>query len=219
MKIVLLLLALISSNFSQANSTEVVSFSKDKWQVLAYSGIKPNTVIFTDKSLTINVDQSASPLIYPITKPKIFKEVTIDADLIGTLKLNANKQQGSKGNDDFTLAIGVVYQGSKKLGFFKRQMAAAWVKKLFTLAPKNVGVSHVEFYMVYQDKRLANLNLVKKKSDLIVDNYIIAQPKNGKITTTIKILADKKVLALWLASDGDDTKSKFKIKINELILR
>ncbi len=218
MKTILLCLILLFSTISPTNSSETVLFSKDKWTKLKYPNIKQNLVEFNQQSMTINVDQSSSPLIYPFDKPGQFKEIKIDADIIGTLNLDNNKLQGVKGNNDFTLRIGLVYQGDKKLGFMKRTVAPAWVKKLFSLIPKNTGVSHVRFFNVFQDKRLESDKPYKKKPKFFFHSYDIEQVNNGKIKAKIKVPSDKKILGLWINSDGDDTKSKFKVKINKLNL-
>lgn len=218
MKTILLFLILLFSTISPTNASETVSFSKDKWTKLKYPNIKQNLVEFNQQSMTINVDQSSSPLIYPFDKPGQFKEIKIDADIIGTLNLDNNKLQGVKGNNDFTLRIGLVYQGDKKLGFMKRTVAPAWVKKLFSLIPKNTGVSHVRFFNVFQDKRLESDKPYKKKPKFFFHSYDIEQVNNGKIKAKIKVPSDKKILGLWINSDGDDTKSKFKVKINKLNL-
>lgn len=219
MKPFLLFLVLLLATLSQANASEVISFSKDKWTQLEYDNVIQNKVEYHNQSITIHVDQSSSPLIYPLGKPAKFKEIEIDAELMGTLKLASNKLQGTKGNNDFTLRIGLVYQGDKKLGFLKRKVAPAWVKKLFSLVPKNTGVSHVRFFNVFQDKRLESDTPYKKKPKFFFHSFDIEQAKNGKIKATIKVPSNKNVLGLWINSDGNDTKSKFNVKINKLILR
>ena len=218
MKTILLFIILISPVFAEAKADEAIVFSKEKWEILEYSGIKPNKVDFKNQSLTIGVNQSAGPLVYRLKKPQVIKEIVIDAELLGALKLKKS-QQGAKGNDDFSLRIGLVYQGKKRLGFIQRQIAANWIKKLFSLAPKNIGISHVEFFSVYQDKRLAKAKRTHPLSELLVENFVIERPKNGKLKTTIKVPSNKTTLALWISSDGDDTKSAFTVKLNKLTVR
>jgi len=218
MKIIFLLLTLLFSTITTANASEVVSFSKDKWTKLKYPNIKQNGVEFKKQSITINVDKSSSPLIYPFEKPTQFSEIRIDADITGNLKLDTNQLQGVKGNNDFTLRIGLVYQGDKKMGFMQRKLAPDWVKKLYSLIPKNTGVSHVRFFNVFQDKRLENNSPYKKKPKFFFHSYDIQQVKNGKITARIKVPSNQNILGLWINSDGEDTNSKFKVKINKLIL-
>ncbi len=216
MKYTLAFFILLSPFLANVSAEELISLNKDKWEILQYSSIKPNVVDSNKQSLIIRVDESAAPIFYRLKKPKVVNEIVLDAEVMGDLKLNKSKQ-GAKGNDDFSLRIGLVYQGEKRLGFFQKQMAAPWVKKLYSLAPKNIGVSHVEFFTVFQDKRLANTK--NTSSDLMVDSFVIEQPSNGKIQTTIKVPSNKTVMALWVNSDGDDTKSKFAVKINKLMLR
>lgn len=218
MKKILLLAVLLSPLFAVSHASEVIDLSKNKWEVLQYSGIKANQVSFNNKSMTIKVNQSAGPLVYKLSKPRAIKEIIIDANVLGKLKLKKT-QQGEKGNDDFSLRIGLVYQGKKRLSFMQKTMAAGWIKKLFSLAPKTLGVSHVEFFTVYQDKRLANTKRIHPLSDLMVENFVIQQPKNGKLKATFKVPSNKTALALWISSDGDDTKSAFSVRLNNLVLK
>jgi len=208
-------LFLISFSLS---ATEVVSFDQNKWESLQYSDIKPNKVNFSKQSMTIQVDKSASPIFYKVNQAKAYKEVIIEAQISSTLKLKQS-EQGAKGNDDFSLRIGLVHQGKKHLGFMQKKLASPWIKKLYSLAPPKIGVSHVEFLTIYQDNRLKNKKISKSSNGMIVENFVVEQPKNGIIKTTLKIPSNKPVLALWINSDGDDTQSRFTVKINKLILR
>lgn len=216
MKAFVISLLLISTSLTYANET--VSFTPNKWEVLQYSGIKANQVNFNNNAMTIKVNQSAGPLVYQLNKPQVVKEIIIDADILGKLKLNKTKQ-GDKSNDDFTLRVGLVYQGKRKLGFMQKQMAPGWIKKLFSLAPKNLGVSHVEFFTVFQDQRLANTKRTHPLSDLLVENFVVQQPANGKLKTRFTVPSNKTALAVWISSDGDDTKSAFSVRLNQLILK
>ena len=219
MKSILLFLLFVSSIVaSNAHADESVQMTKDKWEVLQYSGINANQVNFNNNSMTIKVNQSAGPLVYKLSKPQVVKEIIIDANIMEKLKLNKNKQ-GEKGNDDFSLRVGLVYEGKKRLGFMQKQVAAGWIKKLFSLAPKNLGISHVEFFTVFQDKRLVNSNRVHPLSELLVENFVVQQPANGKLKARFKVPSNKTALAVWISSDGDDTKSAFSVLLNQLVLK
>jgi len=210
--------SLLIFSASIAHASEAVSFMPDKWEVLQYSGIKANQVNFNKNAMTIKVNQSAGPLVYQLKKPQVVKEIIIDVDILGKLKLKKTKQ-GDKGNDDFSLRVGLVYQGDKKLGFMQKQMAPGWIKKLFSLAPKNLGVSHVEFFSVFQDQRLANSKRVHPLSELMVENFVVQQPANGKLKARFKVPSNKTALAVWISSDGDDTNSAFSVRLNQLVLQ
>ena len=225
MKKLLLSLSLItlfsSITLSNVTAAENISLNKNKWEVLQYSGIKANQVSSVNNSLKIVVDNSAGPLVYRLSKPQVIKNIRLDADLIGALSLKKDEPQGNTGNDDFALRIGLVYQGKKRLGFMQKAMAPAWVKKLFSLAPPNIGISHVEFFTVYQDNSLANKKRTHPLSELLIENYVIKPAANGKIKTNIPVPKntrsnDQNVVAIWISSDGDDTQSKYSVNLNHL---
>ena len=188
------------------------------WEILKYSKIKPNKVKFLDDKLIIDVDNSSSPLVYPFSKPLLAEEVLFSSKIEGKIDLGT-KQQGEKGADDFLLRIGLVYLGTKTLGFFKRQIAADWVIHLFQLAPEGAGIEKIRFYNIFSDKRLYGKKREHPSSDLIEENFVFENAKNGEVTGQIKTDTKSKVLALWISSDGDDTKSKFQTIISKLEIK
>ena len=115
--------------------------SEKGWQHFTYGSIQPNKVSFLKEGLEISVNSSASPLIYPLKPIKFIKTIKLSGEFHGNFSIPNGKLQGSKSYDDFRLMIGFVVPGKKKLGFWKRQVAADWIKQLFALAPKNIGIS------------------------------------------------------------------------------
>lgn len=212
MKIFLLLLFFSTPVLS---SELLIPLVKDSWKIVSYSEIPPNVVSFEDNIINIKVDSSASPLIYKFDKPLKLKSLAINIKVEGRLK-KLEVPQGSKGADDFHFRIGVVYAGEETLGFFKKTIAADWVLKLYELAPKDKGIDKIIFYNTYIDKRLKNTSRIHPASDLIEEHFEFFLDENGIIKETIGLKTDKEALALWISCDGDDTKSNFSVKINEI---
>lgn len=202
---------------AQARSSLNLSFDENDFENLSFSSLEPNQYTFTDERLTISVDGSASPLIYPIDAPRKFQKLRFTAKKTGVLNLKSS-QQGSEANDDFALKVGLVFEGNKTLNFFQRAVAASWITTLHDLAPEGTGISKIHFYSIFQDESLANTSRQHPLSDLLHEEYVGKPDESGYINVSIDIKEDKKVLAVWISADGDDTESRYQIELNSLTL-
>ena len=202
------------SSFASEHS---VKFKKEFFQILSYSSIRPNEFAFKSNELIIKVDNSASPLIYPLKEAKKYKELLFKANLKG--KVSYQKWQGEKGNDDFSLRVGVVYEGDKTLNFFQKAIAANWIVTLFELAPEGTGVSQINFYNTFQDKKLRETKRKHPLSDLLIENFVADISKSDSVDVKVPLNPSKKILALWISSDGDDTSSKYEVRLSKIILK
>ena len=188
------------------------------WEQLTFSSIEANQVSFSDQGMQIDVNRSASPLIYPFDTAVKPGEISLTLQFEGDIQL-ADKQQGEKGADDFIFRLGLVVEGDQTLNFMQRAVAASWIKKLYSMAPDGAGIDKIQFYNVYSDDRLAGKSRVHPLSDLMVEHFIAARPQDGRLQLTFTPELDSPVLALWLSIDGDDTKSSYSVRVEEISLQ
>ena len=187
------------------------------WQLLEYNNLDANQVTFTDQGMTVTVNQSASPIIYPLDNPKTVTGVTVTGNLSNLLNLPADSQ-GQKGNDDFSLRIGLVVAGDKTLNGVQKLFSAKWVKTLFDLAPEGAGVDRIYFLNAVQNENILGQQRQHPLSDLIYENNVWLLDKTGDFSLTYKLENPEKVVAVWLSIDGDDTQSKYTTTIKNLRL-
>lgn len=204
-----------SSAIADNRIVEIPLEQPSGWQKLTYNGIRSNQVSYSDSGLLIEVDQSASPLIYPFPETIRPAEISLSLQIRGGIDLDG-RQQGDKGSDDFVFRLGLVHEGEKTLNFMQRAIAAGWIKKLFSMAPEGTGIDTIQFYNVYSDARLAGQSRVHPLSDLMVEHFIAARPQTGSLELTFEPDTDSPVLALWISIDGDDTKSSYEVLIERL---
>jgi hypothetical protein len=100
------------------------------WQFLSYRKIPPNAFRSTRDGLEIAVTNSAAPAVFPLTNALQVTELRASGNIYGTLKMPPGKQ-GEKGFDDYTVRVGLVELGTRKLSWRERIAAADWVKKTF----------------------------------------------------------------------------------------
>ncbi len=213
-----LLALFLTLNSLAMNKTHEISFHKSKWEVLSYSSIKANTFDFKGQSMTIGIDGSASPLIYPFQSPVSANEISFKAKIEGDIDFKGQKQ-GEKGADDFLLRIGLVYEGDQTLNWFQKKVAASWILKLFNLAPKGTGVSHIHFLNVYSQDALKGQKREHPLSELLIEQMVAKKDPQGFVSVTVPLVKNKKILALWISSDGDDTKAKFKVQLESIVIK
>ncbi len=210
---------LLSPSIVAQTSVSVPLGDAKAWLALEYSSIPANQVSHANNALTLSINHSASPLIHQLTPPLQISQVQIKARVIGTLNLDANKQQGDKGNDDFSLRLGFVTAGDKRLSEWQKPFAAKWVKQLFALAPENSGIDNILFLNVPENAHLTGTNRQHPASDLLHEYMLSPANADGTIEINHTFAAPKDIVALWISSDGDDTQSQYQIIIESIVLK
>ncbi|MEZ4871989.1 MAG: hypothetical protein R2827_07050 [Bdellovibrionales bacterium] len=187
---------------------------------MKFSKLPPHQVSFESTGMKIKVNKSAMPLIYPLAPFTNVSKIRIKGTLNGQLNLAQPELQGQKCCDDHVLKIGLVVKGSKRLNWLQKQIAPSWVKKLYSLAPKNGGIEHIYFLSAVKDKELLgrtrnhplNEELLKEKVA-----WQISEP--GKFDLEYTLDQPIETLALWLSVDGDDTMSTFELQLSSIELQ
>jgi hypothetical protein len=129
------------------------------------------------------------------------------------------ERQGEAKFDDYTFRIGLVETGERTLNIFERQFAAAWVRKLFDLAPTGGGISHIHFYNLGTDRSQIGRERQHPLSDLILEKVVAVPEPDGRFELVHALNPPLQTIAVWLSSDGDDTGSKFTVLVEEIELR
>ncbi|MBM3778937.1 MAG: hypothetical protein FJW23_12015 [Acidimicrobiia bacterium] len=190
----------------------------DGWEILSYTRIPPNEVRFGDDGLEIHVRRSASPVVYALPSPVVVTRVRASGRVNGTLALPDGATQGKSGADDYVLRVGLVESGDRRLGRLQRLGAAAWVKRLFSLAPPGEGISRVHFLNVAQ--HTSHIGAVRSHplNDILFEHVVSAFGEDARFVVDHQLDRPTRVPAIWLSSDGDDTASTFSVTLERLIL-
>jgi len=211
-----LFLALYASPaLAQSGAVSVPLGDQAKWQVLQYSRIPPHKVQFTKAGLEMAVDRSAMPLVYPLPKPLAVKRIRVKGRVEGSLNIPAGRQ-GDEGYDDYVFRVGLVEPGNRTLGSIQRRLVADWVRKLYELAPPGSGISGIRFLNVGTDQ--IGRSRQHPLSDLIREEVVAAPRPDGRFDFEHVLAQPLQTIAVWLSSDGDDTKSRFTVKVEAIEL-
>lgn len=191
-----------------------LSLKPAAWAVLSYNKIPKNLVEFSNDELRVQVRSSAGPIVYKL--PEVMRVYGIQ--VLG--KFSGEKTvEGGAFDEDSILRIGLVATGKRTLSGPQRWFAADWVKKLFSLAPDGVGLDKIHFFNVTNRANLVGKSRSHPKSELIDETVSALITTTGPLEFSFDLKEPLQVAALWLSTDGDDTKSAFDISISELHLR
>jgi hypothetical protein len=187
------------------------------WQLLQYNGIAPNQVSFTQAGMTVEVMGSASPIIYPLDEARLVRRIEVTGTLNELLTLDGAKQ-GLQNNDDFSLKIGLVVAGDKTLNSVQKLFTADWIKRLYELAPEGSGIDSIYFLNAVQASARLGQQRQHPLSDLIFENNVWLLDKPGDFAMAHILDRPRKVIAIWLSIDGDDSRSNYSTLIKSLHL-
>jgi len=98
-------------------------------------------------------------------------------------------------------------------------VAAGWVKKLFALAPRGTGISQIHFFNVGADPKQVAQTRTHPSNDLMRETIVAVPGPDGHFAVTNRFAHPLKVLAVWIACDGDDTKSSFRVILDRVELQ
>jgi hypothetical protein len=202
---------------ASAESFSVPLHGTNGWLFLNYRKIPPNTFRAGPAGLEIGVTNSAAPAVFPLPNPVPVKQLRVSGKIVGSLKMPSGKQ-GGKGFDDYAIRVGLVESGARTLSRREKLVAAEWVKKLFALAPRGMGISRIHFFNVGTEAKQIGHTRTHPLSDLMEETVVAVPDAAGRFTFSQRFEQPVNVLALWIASDGDDTKSAFSVTLEELEL-
>ncbi len=189
----------------------------DRWKNYTFNDIKPNQVAFTEKAVTLTVDNSASPLLFNLPETLNTTSIRVSASLQGALRpIPQGSQQGEKKFDDFVLRVGLILKGDERLSWLQRRVAPNWLIEMENQLPAGVGIDKVLFYTTCRQKPLLNKKRSHFLSSKLEEKCVTLIDGPGDFEISVDLNVPEKVVGLWLASDGDDLKQKFQLQINKI---
>lgn len=190
--------------------------SSQFWEQEKYSHIPPNKVSFSRDGILVQIDKSASPLIYALDSPRKVIGFHIRGEFRGLPKFQDVHRQGQKGFDDYALRVGFVVPGKKRLSGLKKMFAPAWVAHLYLKVPDSQGLSHIQFFNATQNQSQVGTERIHPSSELIHESFFAHIERDGKFDYAYTLPAPLDASALWISIDGDDTQSIFDVLISAL---
>ncbi len=189
------------------------------WKLDAYSKISPNSVSFSQKGISIKVNNSAGPLLYYFDHPIKLKQIKIAGEFKGLPTFLDYSLQGEKGYDDYPLRVGLILDGDKKLSIVQKVFSPEWIKRLYNNISPERGIDYIQFYNVTQNPSQVGKSRIHPLSDLLHENFFAYLKERGLFSYDIKTDVSQNVSGIWISSDGDDTHSQYEVDISNLQLQ
>lgn len=177
----------------------LIPMPSKNWLDLKYSKLPQNQVLMS-KSIQIKVNSSASPLFYTFKVPINIDKLIVEGSAFVTKKIK-------KELDDSYFQIGVIYVGDYRPNSFIKMFLPEWMKILLKVG-KDKGLSEIHFYGV-SDKIDKKIKKQKVRDLKLVFQEISRIDEKGEFRLNMTLKNNKKVLGLWIRSDGDDSKAEF----------
>ncbi len=214
----LIFFAAVPANFGGVAYSEELETSvplqEQSWVTLAFDKIPANTVSFSRDALTVKVRSSAGPIVHKLMKTSKVVEIFVKGKVVGAKKIETNAF-----DEDSVLRFGLVAIGKRTLSGPKKWFAANWIKKLFALAPKGIGLDKIFFFNLTNRDNLVGKSRTHPKSDLIVESAFANIGQDGSFAARKRLERPIETSALWLSVDGDDTQSAFDTVISEIKIK
>ncbi len=198
-----------------------VPLDASNWEMLEFSSLKPSTFVATPNNLTIKVRESSSPLIQKLKKPITFTRVVAKGEIKnGSINLKDGQKQGvfkkKSITDDYALRLGLVLEGkNKKPKYLPKFMLPSWIKRLFSLAPKDKGVDKIYFLKVVNNASDVGKSRAHPLNKLIFEEGAV-QAKTGTFTIDKTFDTPKTVYGIWLSANGEGTQSQFDTSLDSI---
>lgn len=206
-----ILIWLLLINF-EAHAESRIFFAKSRWTELKFNNILPNKVEYRTDSILVNVDSTASPLIYKLD------DVTEVAGFEALIEVSGELPTQGAFEEDSFFRMGLVAIGESQLGTMGKLFAPNWVLQLFELAPKGAGLDKIYFFNLAANVENLNKERTHPDSKYMYEKQI-ALKKSGLNEIKYTLAKSLKTAAIWISIDGDNTKSKFTTEIKNIKLK
>ncbi len=186
------------------------------WKELKFKSLPANKVSYESSALKIEVNKSASPLIYGFSQIRRIQQVDATLEISGQISPEELKSW-TEFEEDSYFRMGLVAKGSDRPGELKMLFAPEWVKTLFSLAPQGIGLDKIYFYNVTAQHSLVGKKRSHPQSKYMhEENILWRSPNQLNLKFKIELSQPMDLAGFWISTDGDDSKSSFTVTIKEL---
>jgi len=196
-----------------AYANRLLPLESQSWKQLNFNKIPPNKVTFQNQSILIEVQESSSPLIYPMQKTEIIQGFKVQGHVIGKIISPPGLFE-----EDVYLRFGLIQTGGRKLNAIQRLFSAPWVKQLFEMAPSGKGLEIIHFFNLTSEKEQLARSRVYPGTDLMQEYVHTLVQEDGSFSMVHQLPKEIEIAGLWLSSNGDHNKSSFHIQIDSIEL-
>jgi hypothetical protein len=139
----------------------------------------------------------------------------VRGQVIGSLAVAAG-DQGREGFDDYALRAGLVEAGRRRPGLWARLMAPRWLREVYGRLERHEGIEAVHFYVLALTDGQLGAERQHPLHPLLRERIVAAPAADGGFDLRVEVDPPLRALGVWLNVDGDDTASRFRLRISTL---
>lgn len=204
----------------------------ENWIEVAYDKIPSSHVEFHGGEVHFHILKSNSVVAYKLPSPLKLRKIKFVIEIQGDLATPALKSKPEKDQDweeDYMFRVGLVATGKNTLGFFGERFAPVWVRQLYSLVPKNLGLDKVYFYNVGRPPMEVGMSRIHPESRGQFHEEIVAlrgvptaavRSSGGKDAPNPNLMSiekdvdpNREIAAFWFSIDGDQTHSTYHVTL------
>ena len=192
--------------------TALVSLEPSSWEELKFENVPPNRVSFRESALTIEVKESASPLINIFPASKTIRRIEVSGAISG----NPN---WSLTADDALLRVGVIQEGEKRLNALQKLAAPDWLQRVDKLVgTAGRGVDSILCYHLTPNANRVGHSQTNPNASIFKETIQASPESDGTFQIVVEFSDPISSPGLWLLADGDDSGSSFEVRIESIVL-
>lgn len=181
---------------------------------ITFKRIPANQFNVSENGLRIQVNSSASFMLYPFSRSKNITGADFRWRSSRDHLATDRQTEESTAGDDALLRIGLLIAGAE--ASFENPLAPAWTRKVRQALPEP---SNHLLYLIVGSRHQAGEQWLSPYSDKVTMIAVASQPyKDGWQQASYRFKTAKKVVGLWIMADGDNTRSRFTTELEQLIL-
>lgn len=193
---------------------EILDINQHTAQHIQFKRITPSQYQFEPASLRIQVDDSASFLLVPFKQIKTVSAVRYAWKLeSGELRLNDAAHEADRDGDDAVFKLGLLIEGDPGFG---NPLAPKWLKQANAAL---TNPSDRMIYIVANARHPAGQSWTSPYNNKIQMTAAQNRPlEAGWIEASHVFDSPVSIVGLWLMADGDNTDSRFSVRVKNIEL-
>ena len=192
--------------------------TSDSWELLSFDNVPRGDVEFSRGGIRVEVDDSATPLVQRFKFTKRVTSVKVSGFISGDLNIPEGSLWES-GFDDAYLRFGLIEAGDVRLSPLQKLTAPDWVKRVDSLFSETGGISKIHTFQVLNHDTWVGKERVNPANSLFYEKIISTPGDDGSFQIVAKFEKPLDVVGLWILADGDDTGSRFEVRVESIKMK
>lgn len=192
--------------------------TSDSWELLSFDHVPSGEVEFSGDGIRVEVDDSATPLVQRFESSKRVSSIKVSGLISGDLNIPEGALWES-GFDDAYLRFGLIEAGDVRLSLLQKLTAPDWIKRVDSLFSEMGGISKIHTFQVLNHDTWVGKERVNPANSLFYEKIMSTPGDDGSFQIIAEFEKPLDVVGLWILADGDDTDSRFEVRVESIKMK